>query len=61
MIAGAMAHGIASAKWSWLRKNRDDRFFGAAGLSMNDLEAAIVKVKTEAGPDASFGFNGFQW
>ena len=58
MIAGAMAHGIASAELVLAAvKTGMIGFFGAAGLSMNDLEAAIVKVKTEAGPDASFGFN----
>ncbi len=57
-VAGAMAHGIASARL--VRAAADAGmigFFGAAGLSPANLEAAIHQVQSHAGPDQPYGFN----
>ncbi|MGB9498431.1 MAG: PfaD family polyunsaturated fatty acid/polyketide biosynthesis protein [Dissulfuribacterales bacterium] len=56
-IAGAMAHGIASVELvKAAGKLGMIGFFGAAGLSINELEKAVVRLKSEAA-DMPFGLN----
>ena len=56
-VAGAMAHGIASVELvKAAAKLGMIGFFGAAGLSMEELEKAVVRLKSEAA-DMPFGLN----
>ena len=55
-VAGAMFRGIASADMVIaMAKAKMIGFFGAAGLSLTDLEKAIDKIKT------AFGDSGLSW
>ena len=56
-VAGAMANGIAStALVRIMAENGMIGFFGAGGLSLPQIEAAITELKTALG-DKPFGFN----
>ena len=56
-IAGAMANGIAStAMVKTMAKNGMIGFFGAGGLSLDEIEKAVVDLKTNV-KDKPFGFN----
>lgn len=56
-VAGAMANGIASAELvEALAGAGILAFFGAAGLSLDRIESAIVRLKANL-CDSSFGFN----
>lgn len=56
-VTGAMANGIASAELVEAISNAGMlAFFGAAGLSLDRIEAAIVRLKANLG-DRAFGFN----
>ncbi len=56
-IAGAMANGIAStAMVKTMAENKMIGFFGSGGLSPDQIEAAIVDLKSSL-PDKPFGFN----
>lgn len=56
-VAGAMAHGISSVELVKAAGNAGMiGFFGSAGLSLPDLEKAIVRLKSEAG-NIPYGFN----
>ena len=56
-VAGAMAHGIASVELvKAAGKLGMIGFFGAAGLTMEELKKAVVRLKSEAA-DMPFGLN----
>ncbi len=56
-IAGAMANGIASVEMvKAMAKNGMMGFFGAGGLGLDDVESAIIRLKTDL-PTLPFGFN----
>jgi PfaD family protein len=56
-IAGAMAHGISSIELVKAAGNAGMiGFFGSAGLTLNDLEKAILRLKSEAA-DIPYGVN----
>ncbi|HRF91672.1 MAG TPA: 2-nitropropane dioxygenase, partial [Desulfobacter postgatei] len=56
-VAGAMANGIAStALVKTMGENGMLGFFGAGGLSLEQIETAILELKTGLG-DKPFGFN----
>ena len=56
-VSGAMAHGISSVELVKAAGNAGMiGFFGAAGLSLSDLEQAILRLQTEAA-DISYGMN----
>ncbi len=56
-VTGAMANGIASAELVESISNAGMlAFFGAAGLSLERIETAILRLKTNLG-DRPFGFN----
>jgi trans-AT polyketide synthase, acyltransferase and oxidoreductase domains len=56
-VAGAMANGITSVEMvEKAGRGGMIGFFGAAGLSLDEIESAIVRLK-EALPDSPFGFN----
>jgi PfaD family protein len=56
-VIGAMANGITSVKMvESAARNGMIGFFGAAGLALEDIEAAIVQVRQRV-TDLPFGFN----
>jgi len=56
-VAGAMANGITSVEMvEEAGRSGMIGFFGAAGLSLDEIESAIVRLK-ETLPDSPFGFN----
>jgi PfaD family protein len=56
-VCGAMAHGITSVELVKAAGNAGMiGFFGAAGLSMTDLEKSIIRLKSEAA-NIPFGLN----
>ncbi|MBT8356150.1 MAG: PfaD family polyunsaturated fatty acid/polyketide biosynthesis protein, partial [Deltaproteobacteria bacterium] len=56
-IIGAMANGITSVEMvEEAGRGGMIGFFGAAGLSLNEIEATIVRLKKTL-PDSPFGFN----
>lgn len=56
-IVGAMANGITSVKMvEEAGRGGMIGFFGAAGLNLDEIESAIVRLK-ETLPDSPFGFN----
>jgi PfaD family protein len=56
-VVGAMANGITSVEMvEEAGRGGMIGFFGSAGLSLDEVESAIVRLK-ETLPDASFGFN----
>lgn len=56
-IIGAMANGITSVEMvEEAGRGGMIGFFGAAGLSLDEIEAAIVRLKKTL-PDSPFGFN----
>ena len=56
-IIGAMANGITSVEMvEEAGRGGMIGFFGAAGLSLDEIESAIVRLK-ETLPDSPFGFN----
>jgi len=56
-VVGAMANGITSVKMvEEAGRGGMIGFFGAAGLNLNEIESAIVRLK-ETLPDSPFGFN----
>ena len=56
-VAGAMANGIASTRLvEAMGRSGMLGFFGAAGLSLERVEAAIIQLSA-AMPDAPYGFN----
>jgi PfaD family protein len=56
-VTGAMANGIASAELVEAVAGADMlSFFGAAGLSLERIEAAITRLQSSVG-DRTFGFN----
>ena len=56
-VAGAMANGISSADLvKTMAENGMVGFFGAGGLSLDRIEAAIIDLKESLG-DKPFGFN----
>lgn len=58
MMAGAMANGIASVELvEAMSRSGMIGVFGAAGLGVEAVEAAVVEVQRRLGPDAPYGFN----
>ncbi len=56
-IAGAMANGISSDSMvKTMAENKMIGFFGAGGLSIEEIEKSIINLKT-ALKDKTFGFN----
>ncbi|MBC2715520.1 MAG: PfaD family polyunsaturated fatty acid/polyketide biosynthesis protein [Desulfobacteraceae bacterium] len=56
-VAGAMAHGISSVELVKAAGNAGMiGFFGSAGLSLSDLQKAVIRLKSEAA-DIPYGVN----
>ncbi len=56
-IAGAMANGISSVKMvKAMAENGMMGFFGSGGLSLEDVESAVARLKNDLG-SLPFGFN----
>ncbi|OBS51075.1 hypothetical protein A8B73_18260 [Methylosinus sp. 3S-1] len=57
-VAGAMGKGIASERFvTTLARARILSFFGAGGLTLERIAAAISAIRSAVGPDAPFGVN----